>query len=313
MMHSSIENNMSSRLSSFNPILSKLQIGKPPLLIIGEGRSGTTWIGQTFGKSPDVLYYVEPCNPDNNDYGKPTAWTNYVMSGSSDWYYEYCLKPAFKGLVSCGQTWSRHKFLRRLYPDYRIVIKEVATFMSLEWVYQSFKPEVLVVMRHPCGVALSNLERNAHQEEWHRLELLKQNKILINTHIKPFLSVIEKAKTPLEVSSVIWAIRYRVFADIYPQHPNWHLLHYEEICQSPKLTFRSLFEKFDIPWNQTVEEFIDRKTNQEESGTFSTGRVTRNQIDKWKRQLTSDQIEQVRRIVTPFNLPFYCSDTAWSL
>jgi hypothetical protein len=304
---------MGSRLAHFNPILANLQIGKSSLLIIGEGRSGTTWIGQTFSQSPDVLYYVEPCNPDNNEHGNPTAWTNYVSPGERDWYYEHYLKSAFQGLISPGQTWSRQNFRRRLYPGYRFVIKEVATFMSLEWVYHNFDPNVLVVLRHPCGVALSNLERNAHLEEQSRLKLLKQNTALVSAHLKPYMETIEKAQTPLEVSSVIWAIRNRVFADIYEQHSNWHLLYYEDLCESPKSTFRSLFERFDIPWSEAVDQFITQKTSSEEPGTFSTGRITQKQIDKWRRRLSSDEVGQVYSMVAPFNLPFYHSDTVWSL
>lgn len=301
-----------SRLVAFNPVLSKLQIGHSPLLIIGEGRSGTTWIGETFGRSPQVLYYVEPCNPDNNVHGTLTAWTRYVRPNGNDPYYERYLTAAFNGLISPGQTWSRQKFWRRLLPGYRVVIKEVATFMSLEWVYQRFDPSVLVVLRHPCGVALSNRDRNAHREEQQRLSLLKQNSELVDTHLSPYLSVIEKARTPLEVSSVIWAIRNRVLANTYRQYP-WRVVCYEDLCCDPKKTFRSLFDTFDLPWDLSVERFIEYKTNRSEPGTFSTGRITQQQIDKWKRQLTPAEVEQVRRVVAPFELPFYQSEVAWCL
>lgn len=301
-----------SRLAALNPALSKIQIGTAPLLIIGEGRSGTTWIGETFSQAPQVLYYVEPCNPDNNSQGSPTDWTRYVHPSGSDPYYERYLTAAFEGLISPGQTWSRQKFWRRLRPSYRIVIKEIATFMSLEWVYQRFNPSVLVVLRHPCGVALSNRDRNAHREEQQRLRLLRKNSELVDTHLAPYLSTIEKAQTPLEVSSAIWAIRNKVFANTYNQYP-WQMLYYEDLCQRPQETFRSLFDKFELPWNQSIEQFIDYKTNRVEPGTFSTGRITHRQIDKWKRRLTPAEIDQVRRIVAPFELPFYQSEVSWCL
>ena len=294
-----------------NYILSHLQMGNRAIFITGHGRSGTTWIGTTFKQAPGILYYGEPCNPKVVKGGDYSHWFRYVRPDGSDPFFESCLDRAFKGLITYGRGWWLTQPYRRFLPRYRVVIKEVAPLLLLEWVYKRYQPEILFVLRHPCAVALSERNKSTLVERPIK-EILKQPN-LVEDHLKPYLTVMEKAKTPLEIYGALWGARNRVITDLIPKYPEWKILFYEDLCRNPIKCFRELFDHFNLTWTVKVQKYINQTTTEEKPGTFSTYRVTNNQADKWKREMTPSEIEQVRTFVEPFNLPFYNLESDWSL
>ena len=294
-----------------NYVLSPLQMGNKPVFITGHGRSGTTWIGNTFKQAPGILYYGEPCNPKVVKGGNYSHWFSYVRHDENDPYFDGCLDRAFKGLITYGRGWWLTRPYRRFLPGYKIVIKEVAPLLLLEWVYKRYQPEVLFVLRHPCAVALSERNKSTSVKRPIR-EMLKQQG-LVEDHLKPYLTVMEKAKTPFEVYGALWAARNRVITDLIPKYPEWKILFYEDLCDNPMQCFHELFDHFNLTWTDKVQKYINLTTTEKKPGTFSTFRVTKNQTDKWKREMTPNEIEQVRTFVEPFNLPYYNQESDWAL
>ena len=285
-------------------------MGNRAIFITGHGRSGTTWIGSTFEQAPGILYYGEPCNPKVVKGGNYSYWFRYVRPDGSDPYFESCLDRAFKGLITDGSYWLRQPY-RRFLPGHRVVIKEVASLMLLEWVYKRYQPEILFVLRHPCAVALSERNKSTSAERPIK-EILKQPS-LMEDHLNPYLTVLEKAKTPYEIFGALWGARNRVITDLMPKYPEWKIVFYEDLCSDPIKCFRELFDHFNLTWTVKVQKYINRTTIEKKPGKYSTYRVTKNQINKWKRKMTPSEIEQVRTFVEPFNLPFYNTDSDWSL
>ena len=292
-----------------NYILSHLKMINKPIFITGHGRSGTSWIGNTFEQAPGILYYGEPCNPKVVKGGDFSHWFRYVRPDGSDQFFENCLDSAFNGLVTDGSNWLKLPY-RRFLPSSRAVIKEVASLLLLEWVYKRYQPEVLFVLRHPCAVALSERNKNTPVERPIK-EMLKQND-LVEDHLQPYLSVMEKAKTPFEIYGAIWGARNRVFVDLIQKYPEWKILFYEDLCENPIECFQELFDHFNLTWTGKVQKYINRTTIEKRPGNFSTYRITKDQTNKWKREMTTSEIEQVRTFVEPFNLPFYNKESDWS-
>lgn len=285
-------------------------MGRRTIFITGHGRSGTTWVGNTLRQASGALYYNEPCNPTARA-GDYSAWFRYVRPNGNDLFFEMYLDAAFKGLISDGGgAWLRQRAYRRLLPGYRVVIKEVASFMSLEWIYKRHQPEVLIIIRHPCGVALS--ERNQGTPVDRPIKEMLEQTALVKDHLEPYISVMKKAKTPFEIYGAIWGARNRVLADLLPHYPQWKILFYEEICEDPMNCFHELFDHFGLRWSQRVQNFINRSTTEERPGLYAIHRVSLKQINKWKGEMKYSEIDQVRSFVEPFNLPFYNAESDWS-
>ena len=75
--------------------------------------------------------------------------------------------------------------------------------------------------------------------------------------------------------------------------------------------FRELFGYFNLKWTNKVQKYVNQSTTEEKPGKYSTYRITKNQIGKWKKEMTQDEINQVRSFVEPFNLPFYNQESDW--
>jgi Sulfotransferase domain len=293
-----------------NYALSRLQLGDRSIFIAGHGRSGNSWIGSTFAKAPGILYYDEPCNPNAAKDGDYSYWFKYIKPNERDSYFESCLDRAFKGLITYGKHWLTQPY-RRLLPGYRVVITEVASLMSLEWVYKRYQPKILYVVRHPCAIALSERNKNTPTERSIK-EILKQTD-LVKNHLNPYIIIMEKAKKPFEIYGAVWGARNRVIADLITKYPEWKTVFYEDLCNDPVGCFRELFDNFNLTWTSNVQKYINQSTTKEKPGKYSTYRITKNQIGKWKIEMTQDEIDQVRSFVEPFNLPFYNQESDWSL
>jgi hypothetical protein len=77
--------------------------------------------------------------------------------------------------------------------------------------------------------------------------------------------------------------------------------------------FGKLFDNFNLKWTAKVQKYISQSTTKEKPGKYSTYRITKNMIGKWKKEMTRDEIEQVRSFVEPFSLPFCNQESDWSL
>ena len=151
-----------------------------------------------------------------------------------------------------------------------------------------------------------------NREEKPIIEILKQPS-LIEDHLNPYLTVLEKAKTPYEIFGALWGARNRVITNLIPKYPEWKIAFYEDFTDDPFKCFHELFDHYNLTWTAKVEKYIHQTTTIDKPGLSTTHRILKDQRNKWKRKMTLSEIEQVRTFVEPFNLPFYNLESDWSL
>ena len=111
-----------------------------------------------------------------------------------------------------SSVWFRdkNKLFTRLNPEHRIIIKDVASVMNIEWLSLNYPSDILFVLRHPCSVALSEYERNIDGKR--SLEYLLENRNLYTLFNEEEKKLLEKAKEPFEYYGLIWSIRNKSFS-----------------------------------------------------------------------------------------------------
>ena len=292
-------------------------IGAPigrPLFITGNGRSGTSWIGEALGYGPGKLYYREPCHPNRNGLSTEQAdavWSRYVPANSQDPFFDRTLNDAFN-----GQWWSQsglapNALKARFLTSPRIIIKEVAAFLSLEWVSARWSPDVLMIIRHPGAyvASVNNLDQQA--EELSRFENLRNNPVLHKKYLAPFAEHLASLKHPAEVTSASWAIRNFIVLQDHKAHPEWALIKYEDVATDPLSQFEALYKRFDLDWSDHISSWVKEKSTSESAGKFTTSRNSASRIHAWKAKLDAEQIDQIRNAIAPFDLPYYDNDADW--
>ncbi len=285
------------------------QVGKRPIFIVGHGRSGTSWIGRTLSVAARVIYYYEPCSPVITGHGDLATWFRYLRIGERDTLFEHAFDSAFGGLpFGYGWHWG---FYNRPWPNYQIIVKDVASLMSIEWVADRYDPEMMIIVRHPCATILSEIDKETPIQ--HSLEVLLNQQNLFEDHLEPYRTHIENARTPLEILATIWATRYRVVVNALAKHPDWPILYYEDLCHDPLSEFRKLYDHFDLPWTDRVAKYVQKTSTTEVPGRYSGVRVSAKQLDKWKAKMTQEQVDTVRRCIEVFELPFYQGNNNWEI
>jgi hypothetical protein len=220
------------------------------------------------------------------------------------------LDAAFSGLPVAGRRWQRPRW-HRLLPGYRIVVKEVAALMSVEWIAVRYRPKVVIVVRHPCSVILSELQQGTSPDR--SIEALLRQRELFEDHLGPYRSVIERASTPIEKLGAIWAARHRVVVNTMRRHRGWLKIFYEPLCINPQGVFDDLVRRLGLTRTKELEEYVEYSSSTSVPDLSGGVRISRLQVDKWKQRMAVEEALSVKRIVELFELPFYRSDEYWTL
>lgn len=291
-------------------LLAQWQVGRRPILILGHGRSGTSWIGSVIAAARRVLYYFEPLHPSNMGGRDLSNWFKYARPGDTDAALVAAYDPIFAGLNSPAKAWNRHSWHRWL-PGYRVVAKDVATLMAAEWLYERYRPLMLFVVRHPCAVVLSELNQGTPSER--SLETILRQVDLVNDHLSDYAPELAEVDGAVASLAAVWAARHRVVANGLARNPEWKVIYYEAMCADPLRQFKQLFGALGLRWSKAMNEYVERRSSVDLPGKYSGRRVSRRQIDKWKGKMDLADVQRIRQITTALDLPFYASDEAWTL
>lgn len=303
------------------------------LMIVGSERSGTTWLGKLFDSHPDTLYIHEP-DTIRRDYSFPVIPLPEDIEPYLEQAREYLDQlphihvgktmgrpPAFpKSYRGQGAAKVRQAIITAIrliervpgLPQYLLsvphlgdydaaipVIKSVSSLSRLS-LYAKACPEIQFVhlMRHPCGVTASQkrgIEKSGMTPNLFLEELLERPEAkhypitLKDLMERPltdqlaFTWMFHNDKAVLETEG---------FSNITP-------LQYEDLCMKPVKQMSSLFALAGLQTDWQSLEFIEKLNALEEKGAayFSVMRSPGASVNKWKDELSSEEISGIENIV----------------
>jgi len=283
---------------------------KPPIFVVGLPRSGTTWVASVLNTAQSVKYFHEPFNFHGlfNRTKVPEALEfcmKYLTAENRDLEFEQRCRDAFAGRTSGESVRGMLAGLYRRHPwlPGRMIIKDVCTCMALESIHRIVAPKIVIVIRHPCGVAAS----------WHRLKynvdrdlkvVLDQPRLL-NSFLGPFENTLARAEGFWQKMGALWGATYYVLLQQCKMHPAWIIVEHEALCRDAVANFRRLFESLDLGWTNRTDQWLESSTGTNTPEPYSNRRVSEEEPDKWRSELSDEQSEQVRRFAQPFEIPFY--------
>lgn len=286
------------RAAALEHVLRRLPPGQRPVLVAGNGRSGTSWVGDVLGLPDEALYYREPCNPDVSRAGGDEVWSSVVPADGCDPYFEHRLDRAFAGLIVRGQAWYPKRRLERLThaSACRVVVKEVAAYPSVEWAASRYDAQVVLVTRHPCAVVASVADRG-----WHDLEVDRARRLWSRPDVRASLGSDApdpaRLTTPVEISAFVWAVKERLALQAAKRHPEWQIVVYEDLCAQPLERFTALIEACGLAVSPQVEAAIELRSSTESEGPYATSRRSIEHVARWRSVLSAAQVDRVRAVV----------------
>jgi len=257
-------------------------------------RSGSSWVGQIFNSSPDVIFRFQPLFS--------YAFKDYLDANSSKEEIE-----RFFHLI----TQSKDDFLlqndkveKGIYPIFskndnptHIVYKEVRYHHILENML-NVDPDVIVVgiVRNPYAVINSFL--NAPREfrkdlGWDELEEWRYAQKKNMNRSEEFFGY-EKWK---EV-----ALLFQKLEERYPK--SFYLLHYDVLLENMQKEVENLFNFCEIDMSEQTKEFLLQSTKNDKPDTYSVYKK-KSADTGWKRSLNSIIIDEITKDLKDSGLEEY--------
>lgn len=287
-----------------NVVLQRLQFGGKPILVLGHGRSGTTWVAETLAYAKGTLLYQEPGRPDPSTYGNLNQyWFRYVRPDEADPFLSTAFRDAKFGLSNAhNSTWNRDRrnWAVRLKPGYRVVIKDVATMSSPLWAFQFLRhPKIVFLIRNPCAVIASEVKRNIDSKA--SMDFVLQDAgfaALLSKEERQYLQAIENQ---FERYGALWAVRHRPIQHEVEAIKDLTLVHYEDIASDPVGTFKALYQQLTLDWTSTIQERIESSTTKETPGAYSVVKRSVEHIDRWRTTLDEEAIAYIQKAIHRMN------------
>lgn len=301
---------------------------KKHILLVSSPGSGSTWLGKILSATMDYSYIHEPDDEKNHFFGyyakqglprfpiieadkenerihelfQMSFFQPYITSDS---YSNQLLKKWInllpenvdKHLLETGENPKRnlrlpyvfaHVFPKQLGNRNNRVVKSTQCIFLTDYLLHTFEGiQPIFMMRHPAAIIHRLLEKDDHDIDrnlYYSPILLDKNKRLhsidFQNQKKEFLGGIQIALIYQEIQRLV------------AKYPNSKIVYFEDLVEDPFLFSFNLYKELDIKWNDNVELYIGN-SNQYGAGAKARKEL-KMQSDKWKRELSEAQIEQIR-------------------
>lgn len=167
------------------PLRSLRSTARPPILVTGVPRSGTTWLARQLALAPGTaLAGREPMNPRGSQYGLAGtlhAWTDLKDPTR---HQQAVLRTAYLGLNP--MVYSRYGVRQWAapVPGVRVIVKDPFALLSIETLHNQTGARTVVVIRHP-GAILASYRRMGWSPDLEELDPIVQAKLGADRALAP--------------------------------------------------------------------------------------------------------------------------------
>ena len=237
-------------------------------------------------------YVHEPFNwqshPERKAYG-----VKYLRAGSRE--------PSFARTLDGSVTRSRWRDrIREFVGGRRLVLKDVHASLAVEFMQERLHAAVVILTRHPCGMASSWLRLDFARSP----ELLLSQADLVEEHLQPFEAHMRASRDPLFQMGAYWGASYYVLDRLARGHPEWQWVTHEELCVDPRAAFGALLQRLGVDVRCPDTPYFDRhdRPPAPEDHAYRTFRASRSEPEKWRTLLSAPDIARVLRGAEPFGV-----------
>lgn len=262
--------------------------GDDLVLIVGSGRSGTTWLADLINANDEFRYIFEPLNPDVEG---AVVIDNWCLS-AADTAPNISQTLRGKLIPPWANSVNRKLFARRR------LIKEIRMNLMLDWVMQSSpRTKIIKLIRNPMEVAASRKQLQQHEAPgkwlWHPdlSELLNEPAVQakLNQRQSPLL------KKQLQQGMVAETIAMWCLENLLDLHSGYRI-YYEDLIDYPARVLPELMRFVGVAHSSQVQEqylqrsFTDRNRVHRKS----------KQTNHWTHVLSKDEVQNAQKVLREF-------------
>ena len=307
-----------------------------PVLVFGSGRSGTTWVQDVLAEANAYDTVFEPLHPDAVRGAQEFA-NLYLAAGDPNPELRLFLKTAIdgnlhsvwarlrarpdrllpplrtiftrEGVGSIKATYVRTWLRWRKYQKVRQqpkVVKFIRANLLIEWILHEFSFKAAYVVRHPCAVLSSVIQR--HGNEWELAAMQKllrrylTQETLVRSRLMRKVGLLNSLDSMAGIHTAIWCIE------------NAHMIESKLSNGLAFACYEDLIVRKDSAWPELVQqlglanvpdpELISRPSQQ---ARYSLDERTSaiEQISTWQKKLDVNDKTEVQRVLDIFEVDFY--------
>lgn len=276
---------------------------RPVIWLVGEGRSGTTWVASLVNADGAWREMFEPLHPARNSAFADLPFLPYRRPSQEDPSLQARLDRVFSGRMTGFRIdlTNQRLFYRGL------VVKDVCATMLARWAVRRF-PDVrpVLLVRNPFAVAISKLDRKRRRGYlWaESMTVLTGQPELMADHLEPFRDLLERIEAQDDFilrQIAFWAaVHYVVFRQFEPGQI--HVLFYEDVEADPREALGPLLDFIGLGHAAALPDEGRIAAPSIVSGAGDIARRRRTGSDAWRRGLTDEQVSAGRSVLDAFGL-----------
>ncbi|MBI5294425.1 MAG: sulfotransferase [Chloroflexi bacterium] len=248
------------------------------LLVFGMSRSGTSMLTKFLALGPTAISMHEPeVELMKQRFGPQRPFTQQAF-----WDFVHSA-PQREFKVHSLVCIAMLAALKAPASVHTIVIKPIALLDVMPQACKALPSAgVLYICRHPAGRSESILRQLQHDQDIESISL-----------------------ADLEQVGREWGGTNRQVQAWFQEHPAWRWVSFEPLTREPVPEFRQLYEQFGLAWNEAIQNEIQQKTSGGDGEYYAVQRDASKQADKWRKSLTGEQVQAIRRGCLPFGTNLY--------
>lgn len=278
--------------------------------LVGDGRSGTTWVCDLINHRQRYRELFEPFHPQYVDEARTLAPNKYFRAEQDDGLFTNFVSKILAANIDNPRVNPR---ARESQSDFAgILVKDIFANLAIFAAYRNFpgiKPILLI--RNPFAVAYSKYMKRHWSWVVNPLFLLKQP-MLMHDHLSQYKGLIERIHREQNYFLnliLIWAVIHYVPLRQFRSH-EIHVCFYESVFRDPRTEieaiFRYLGEQTGIDESIFTEAFS--RTPSRTSGKANSLGSEGGPILEWQNRLPQALIEKGKALLSEFNLDALYTD-----
>jgi hypothetical protein len=195
---------------------------------------------------------------------------------------------------------------------YRPLVKDPIALLSAEWLHGAFGMRVVVTVRHPAAFAHS-MKRRGDRHPF--ADFLAQPALMsgpLARHARQIEAFAAEPPDVVDAAGLLWRLLAEFMIGYRARHPEWLFVRHEDLTADPAARFAELYAALGLPLTADARRFIAATTAAENRSDATRvqrpGYVRRNPAEvaeRWRRELSGEEVERVRRWVEPVSGAFY--------
>ena len=293
---------------------------KNTVLVVGSGRSGTTWVTNLLNADNAFRYIFEPFHPQECPYMREYPEVLYLSPKTRDRNFEELARRILKGHVHLAWT---DRYNKRYISSKRIV-KCIRLMLSFDWIHLHFPTiPIIYILRHPLAVINSRMNMISKYPFWSvsKNQINELRETLIDDYPNYFSFGDINLESEFQRQLVYWCIINRIALDQLANISH-KLLFYENCKKNPVDTFWQVrdyvspifnnFTEFDgerdqkVPSKKSINkiEKINQQINDVSNQKFMVfkGKSMEERKQTWELSFDDDQKNLAQKILEKYEM-----------